>query len=430
MTLEKFLFKKRIPGSESEKRKVFLGGYFLFIAIGCNSFFLVVNFFNPKGSTEIIYLSVAALYSVACLILLRNGFHNAAIIAQILFVNGLVFLFTYLDPDLYQTGTYIFFILNAFGALSIFGFKELWKGVSFTLLSFTLFLISIFQPDRFHPADPHFYLILNYLFILLVGSLILLFYDRQVIRSENLLQLKNDELKKINSELDRFVYSASHDLRAPLSSIQGLINLYQVAEGSERDKMVELIQNRVLKLDDFIREIIQYSRNARVDLTPVEFNLYDLIQKCWEDLRYIPQASNINFDNQCDSSLLIVQDPDRLRIVLENLISNGIKYSRTRHEGSFIKINAGIMDSDVIIEVIDNGVGISQSKQEKVFEMFYRGHEISDGSGLGLFIVSEILQKMNGQIKLDSNEGTGSRFKILLPLMKLKVPAVSSVLVS
>ena len=423
MTLEKLLFKNGSPSSESVKRKVILGGYFLLIAIGCDSFFLIVNLFNPKGSLEIIYLSAATLYSIICLIFLRNGWHNVAIIAQLLFVNGLVFLFTYLDPDKYQTGTYIFFILNAFGALSIFGFKELWKGVLFTALSFTLFLISMFQPGRFHPADPHFYLILNYLFILLVGSLILFFYDKQVIRSENLLQLKNEELKKTNSELDRFVYSASHDLRAPLSSIQGLIKLYQMTNGDEKDKMVELIDNRVMKLDDFIREIIQYSRNARVNLNPVEFNLHNLIQNCWDKLRFIPQASEIDFINECGSGFAIIHDPDRLRIVLENLISNGIKYSRPRPERSFIKINTAVKDNELTIEVSDNGIGISQSKHEKIFEMFYRAHENSDGSGLGLFIVSETIQKMKGFIKVESSQTIGTTFRIQVPLMKLPKPA-------
>jgi signal transduction histidine kinase len=265
---------------------------------------------------------------------------------------------------------------------------------------------------------------------LLVGSLILLFYDKQVIRSENLLQLKNEELKKTNSELDRFVYSASHDLRAPLSSIQGLIKLYQMTKGEEKDKMVELIDNRVMKLDDFIREIIQYSRNARVDLKPVEFDLSKLIQNCWENLRFIPQAGEIDFINECTPKFTIVHDPDRLRIVLENLISNGIKYSRARSQRSFIKINASAYDNDLTIEVSDNGIGISPSKHEKIFEMFYRAHENSDGSGLGLFIVSEIIQKMNGQIKLESSEVIGTTFRIQVPLMKLTVPVQLSLTIS
>jgi signal transduction histidine kinase len=356
-------------------------------------------------------------YSLTCLWLLRNEWKNTAIIAHLLFTNALVFLFTYLDPEQYQTGTYIFFILNAFGALSIFGFRELWKGVFFTSLSFVLFLISMLKPERFHPADAHFYLVLNFLFILLIGSLILLFYDKQVIRSEELLQLKNSELKKINTELDRFVYSASHDLRAPLSSILGLIKLYQMSTDTEKDKMVELINNRVMKLDEFIKEIIQYSRNARVEIAPTKIDIQNLIQSCWDTLQFMPQASGIRFINETPSPLTVMLDPDRLRIILENIISNGIKYSKSRPEGSFIKIHAQSNGIELIIEVIDNGIGISKEKQEKVFDMFYRAHDHSDGSGLGLFIVNETIQKMNGSIQLESTESKGTVFKIQIPII-------------
>jgi signal transduction histidine kinase len=417
MLLERFLLKTPRSISEPERRKILLAGYFFLISIVLRAFFGVVNIFNPEGQVDKLYLFGGVFFSLTCLLLLRAGWINLPIVAHLLFSNVMAYRFTYADPDRYQTATYLFFLPSALWAVAIFGYRERVKGFLFAGLSFVLFLLAILDPPRYHVADAHFYFITNFIIILVIGVFILNYYDKQVLKSESALQIKNDELVKINAELDRFVYSASHDLRAPLSSITGLINLYQLGAGDEKDKMVDLIKNRVDKLDLFTQEIIQYSRNIRQEINPSSFLIHELIHESWEKLKYIPQAHPVKFLDKTEPTLQVHHDKDRIRVILENLISNGIKYAKQRQEESFIAVNAGIIRDKIVLEIQDNGIGIEKTKQPKVFDMFYRAHENSDGSGLGLFIVNEMVTKMKGRIEMESSESTGTRFIIHLPML-------------
>jgi signal transduction histidine kinase len=259
---------------------------------------------------------------------------------------------------------------------------------------------------------------MNFTIVMVIGMIILTYYSKQVSHSEKELREKNIELEKANVELDRFVYSASHDLRAPISSLLGLIQLYHLSPQHEKDKMVSLMESRVRKLDEFVREIIQYSRNARQEMNLSLIRPFELVNGCWERLRFMPQKIKIQFINETDPLLQINHDADRLRMIIENLVSNGIKYAKARPEPSFISVAVFENDNQLHITVADNGIGIEKTKREKVFEMFYRAHEISDGSGLGLYIVKEMVIKMQGQIELTSEEVQGTTFKIRLPLIK------------
>ena len=108
-------------------------------------------------------------------------------------------------------------------------------------------------------------------------------------------------------------------------------------------------------------------------------------------------------------------DLARLKIVLNNLIGNAVKYHNLRQEDPYIRISAINQSDQLHINITDNGQGIAPEIQERVFEMFYRGHEKSKGSGLGLYIAREMILKLNGDIRLVSEKGAGSSFTIILP---------------
>ncbi len=226
----------------------------------------------------------------------------------------------------------------------------------------------------------------------------------------------NKLLKKTNEELDRFVYSTSHDLRAPLASVLGLVNLAENnANPEEVNKYLGMMKDRVRSLEFFIKEITDFSRNNRVRVYREELNLAELVHSIWENLRYATEAQGIEFQLAFPSDLLVETDKTRLQVVLSNLISNAIRYHDRGKENRFIRVGYHVTPQSFCITVEDNGQGIDPEYQKKIFDMFFRGNETSQGSGLGLYIVKETLAKLSGSIQLESVPNTGSSFKVIIP---------------
>lgn len=234
--------------------------------------------------------------------------------------------------------------------------------------------------------------------------------------SEELLKSKNEELKKINEELDRFVYSASHDLRAPLTSLLGLINIAQTDHYINGiAEHLDLMKRSVQKLDSFIIDIIHYSRNARLDLEVSAIDLEELIKETLDNLRYIDSAEKIRKLVVVKQSVPLHSDSKRIGILLSNLISNAIRYHNLILDNPYIKINGKVSKKETVIEIIDNGKGIGKQYLNNIFEMFFRASDDSKGSGLGLYIVKETINKLNGTVSVTSEIGEGSTFTITFP---------------
>jgi signal transduction histidine kinase len=226
----------------------------------------------------------------------------------------------------------------------------------------------------------------------------------------------NKQLKKLNEELDRFVYSTSHDLRAPLLSVLGLLNIAE--ESKDKDELKQyhrLMQLRVRALDKFIKDITDYSRNNRLQIVTECINLAMLTDEVWESLCHSDDARGIEFVNNLPKDLAVLNDGKRLRIVLSNLIANAIRYHDQRKEKKYIRVFHHSTEASFSLHIEDNGQGIAPEFQSKIFDMFYRGNESSQGSGLGLYIVKETLEKISGTIQLSSTPREGSTFSISVP---------------
>ncbi len=244
--------------------------------------------------------------------------------------------------------------------------------------------------------------------------------ERRLVEQD--LKSKNLELEKINKELDSFVYSASHDLRAPLKSVLGLVNLskmeYEMNNFSGLQEYTSLIESCISKLDDTIQKIINYSGNARSEVVMEGIDFKQIIDDIFEKLKYIPRCTKIKKTLLIDDSEVFFSDKNRMVIIFNNLISNAIKYSNSSIDNSFINIHIIINKEEAVINFEDNGIGINENYIDKIFNMFYRATEKSDGSGLGLYIVKEIVDKLNGSIKVSSVLNKGTRFVIRLPINK------------
>jgi signal transduction histidine kinase/ligand-binding sensor domain-containing protein len=232
------------------------------------------------------------------------------------------------------------------------------------------------------------------------------------------LQEVNEELMLRNSELDRFVYSASHDLSAPLKSMMGLINVARMEKpGPSQEKYLLMMERSVAKLDQFIREVVTYSRNNRTPLHLERFSFKEFVQNILQDYQYSPNFNKISFTTEDQTGAEMVCDPTRLKIILNNLISNAIHFHR--YYGNvkpFVKISLTIERGNYIVRVHDNGKGISDKHLSKIFDMFYRASEDSQGSGLGLYILKESVTKLEGTIHVISAVDEGTTFTIELPV--------------
>ena len=222
------------------------------------------------------------------------------------------------------------------------------------------------------------------------------------------------ELKRMNEELDHFSYSISHNLRAPLTSILGLVDLIDRDPENAREYL-ELIRTSTSKLDETIHTINTYLKGNRSEIEKVEIGVEEEVKGIIEDLSFSQHARELNFSVTVDPELKLVTDPSKFRMIVSNILSNAIKYSDFEKESSFVKVDACSNGSKVKISVEDNGIGILPEKREKVFEMFYRGTELSKGDGLGLYIVKEAIERMGGSVGLKSEESKGSTFEVSFP---------------
>jgi PAS domain S-box-containing protein len=250
-------------------------------------------------------------------------------------------------------------------------------------------------------------------------------FQEEELRSANEELLANkEELEKIlnelsnrNFELDQLVYKISHDLRAPLSTILGLVSIYKIEEKPEKQaEYIDLVENRVHKLDGFIKSMLNYAKANRTEIILQDIDFKELIHSCISDLEYLSYFDEINIELSINDDIEGYQgDLLRLKILFSNIISNAYKYRNPYSKESFIKINIQKKEEQFFIEFIDNGMGIEEIHIDKIFNMFYRATTHSEGSGLGLYIVKQTIDKLNGFIQIESEYGEGTVLKIFLP---------------
>lgn len=253
---------------------------------------------------------------------------------------------------------------------------------------------------------------------LVSGTAILLlsvtFLVGQDFRQELLLAQRQEQLVRTNKQMDRFLYSATHDLRAPLNSIKGLVMLaLHEQEPRVLNQYFSMMQDRIEKLDHYIIDVLDYSRTGKDEVTIASISLRSLIEEVSDNLKYMEGASRIRFIRDFGTVDLVNTDKQRLSIILRNLLSNAVKYHDLNKQDPWVRISLERTAPHTIeLIVSDNGPGIEKEYQPRVFDMFFRATTQSTGSGLGLFLVREALQKLNGTIALTSEPGQGASFRI------------------
>lgn len=238
----------------------------------------------------------------------------------------------------------------------------------------------------------------------------------RVQESEKELNSQNDFLKKANAELDNFVYRVSHDLRAPISSSLGLLEIIREEQDNHmKGEYLDMMGKALRKQDAFIRDILDYSRNTRMELSKDDIQWKSLLQDLLSQLQHMPEREKVDLRLNIDQEVPFFSDKKRICVILNNLIANSIRYNNPYEESPYLKIEMKADKQGTHVLIADNGIGIAKEHQAKIFDMFYRANDRKPGSGLGLYIVKESIQKLSGTLEMTSELGVGTSFEMYLP---------------
>ncbi|AKP50274.1 hybrid sensor histidine kinase/response regulator [Cyclobacterium amurskyense] len=229
------------------------------------------------------------------------------------------------------------------------------------------------------------------------------------------LKEKNNRLQKLHSEMNQFVYSLSHELRGPLMSISGISKLAKM-EVTDPGMMeyFDMIDSATLKLDDFIYKMLDFYRSTKIENKVVAINFQEILNQLLDEYRLKWDLDEIKISLTITQEDVFHSDESKIRVILNNLFSNAFKFQKD-DSGKWIKINIEVNSAGAMIEVSDNGIGIEERHKEDVFNLFHRATQRNVGSGLGLYMVKESIEQLNGNVILNSEPGVGTKVHVHLP---------------
>lgn len=229
-------------------------------------------------------------------------------------------------------------------------------------------------------------------------------------------------LVEANAELEEFAYRTSHDLKSPLVSSIALLDVTEISiKSNDTDNAlhsVKLIQESLKKLQKLVEDILALTRTKKETVAPQIVDAHELINTTFEQLSYMDNFKRIKIEKNFDFDGTLITQTARFRHIVQNLISNALKYQDLGKDQSFLKISTRKKNAKFILMIEDNGIGIPEDKKNKMFEMFQRFHpRVSFGSGLGLYMVKKSADLLEGEISY-KDTGEGSLFTLTLPLKR------------
>lgn len=237
-----------------------------------------------------------------------------------------------------------------------------------------------------------------------------------LITTQEELNSKNIHLQKIIDELNTLVYRTSHDLRSPITSVMGLLSLFEINGDDDPNKIyMGMMKTQLGKLDNVIKDIIEYHKISHNEPEKLPVDFESIIQDKFDQLRFLPQFEEIKTNVKVTKEVDYVGDRYLVGILFNNFISNAIKYADLSKDAKFVNIDIHINRKQATIKIEDNGIGIEEEYLDKIFNMFFRATEKSQGTGLGLYMVRETINKMHGSITVSSKHQEGTTFEIVLP---------------
>ncbi len=336
---------KSIP-SRGEYKYALLRGEYALVLILCCTFYVAYNAY--LGVLDyIVYYLLGVLAGVVILLFNRFSFYTTASIIFLVVINTLVFVFADIQSPF--GSVFLFFVLCSILGLVFLSHEHLLLSFLFVLLPYVLGIVAYYYDLNLlgTTTTTKWNFIINFTIAMGISLLFVRFLidrnedeiqERTSVEEE--LKKQNDLLTKTNKELDHFVYSVSHDLKAPLSSIKGLTNLYSLTKSTgEREEINTMIKERVKDLDAFIKELLDYSRNERLALSIAEAKPHSLINKIIRSLDHMKGFDKVTIENRIDADFEVKTDPDRLQVVFTNLLVNAITYRDSNKTNSTITVD-------------------------------------------------------------------------------------------
>lgn len=372
------------------------------LSVGLPALYMITPFMNKLGLLQNPLLTT---------VLIRVRLSKIGVeVILIIIILILLFFFIPFEKFWFVYGLSSFYLAIRFG----FGMALVGNAILFFISYILPILLNFFSSSanfyvEMEMINTYLGTLLLYVFAIVTGRVI---SDLKSIRMK--LNEQNAELSETNLELDRFVYSVSHDLTAPLKSVLGLVNISKLTTNTQEHNLYfEKIGASVSRLDLFIKEVLDYSQNKRLVLQKENVQVREICEEILDNLKYHDSYGKlvVDFDGlRCET---VVTDRARLKIIMNNLLTNAVKYQKKNasHE-PVIRISSNRSGETILLHIEDNGEGIRPDVLPNIFSMFFRGHENSMGSGLGLYIAKEAAEKLGATISVTSEYGKGSVFTI------------------
>lgn len=234
--------------------------------------------------------------------------------------------------------------------------------------------------------------------------------------TSSLLKKKNAELQKAYNELDRFAYSATHDMRGPILSVLGILDLARNASNMEElREMLEMVESAMLKLDSYIRSLHEHYSIRHGELEFTEISFEDIIGEMQALFSTVAKVEGIDFRASSSGGYPFRSDLTSIKIIINNLLSNAFKYQREEEEKKMVTLGIETFPDKAVITISDNGMGIPENSLPQVFNMFFRATHEAFGTGFGLYNVKDVLDKLKGTIDVQSKEHEGTTFRVSIP---------------
>jgi signal transduction histidine kinase len=397
----------------------------------CISILLIGTAYLTIGLFLKISLNILLIYVIFFLIiipsvlyLMKVGKHNLA--KLIMMIIGSAFMFIKASALGRESGMNISMLIIFFGTFAFYSIND-YKYIILSLMITTSLIVVLELTDyallgvdsstneyeyQFNYISTILFCVLFFYVVLRVNQYMntkLVFLNAKLIR-------KNSTLKKVNMELDSYVYRTSHDMRTPLTSLMGLIQLMKTEKNEAiLEEMIQMQEVCVNKLDLQIEQIIHLSKNTKTSLSYVNIDFDVLLKDIFEEMYFFQKHKVLKTEITIQENIFFNSDQYRIRTILHNVLSNAFKYIDNEKKESFIKVDISSNEKTVCIVIRDNGIGIAADKISNIFNMFYRASNQNNGSGLGLYIVKEMVEKLGGKIEVHSIVNVQTEFIILLP---------------
>ncbi len=231
------------------------------------------------------------------------------------------------------------------------------------------------------------------------------------------LKQQEERLQAREEEVNLFMDRASHDLKGPLKSMMSLYKIIEYDFGRDENVMeyVRHYHNGISRLYRILQDMLQLSRLNKTEPRYSCVNLQQMVEECLQAFSNMPGFFNILFTKQYDLPAEIMFEESLLQTIVQNLLENAIKYCAA--EKPAVKIAIREEGNGILLEVSDNGIGIPADLQEKVFDRYFRATSQASGSGLGLYLLKQAVDKLKGHVSLNSQLGQGTTFTVCLPYL-------------